>query len=111
MTMREYTSIIRLTVIASVMAENEDDANVRAWGTRYVEGYSDGELHETYCGPPELVRPQVIGLVAYQQTAAGYDLFKARSFKEAAREINPDIEQDCEPLAVVFPPRYPGLPS
>lgn len=93
--MREYTSIIRLTIIASVMAENEDDANVRAWGTNYVEGYSDGELHETYRGPPELVRPQVIGLVAYQANGAGYALFKAR----------------CEPLPVVFPPGYPGLPS
>jgi hypothetical protein len=108
--MREYTSIIRLAIIASVMAENEDDANVKAWGTNYVEGFSDGELHETYRGPPELVRPQVIGLVAYHQNVAGHDLFKARSFKEAAREINPDIEEDCEARPVVFPPGYPGLP-
>jgi hypothetical protein len=94
-----------------LMAENEDDANVKAWGTNYVEGYSDGELHETYRGPPELVRPQIIGLVAYQPNGAGNDLFKARSFKEAAREIYPDIEQDCEARPVVFPPGYPGLPS
>lgn len=33
--MREYTSIISLTIIASVMAESEDDAHVRAWGTGY----------------------------------------------------------------------------
>jgi len=108
--MREYTSIIRLTIIASVMAENENDANVRAWGIGYVEG-SDGEWRETYCGPPKLVPPQVIGLVAYERTRADYDLFKARTFKEAACEIDPDMEQDCVAQAVVFPPGYPGLPS
>jgi hypothetical protein len=110
MTMREYTSVITLTIIASVVAENENDANERAWGTFHVEGH-DGELHETYRGPPELVRPQVIGLVAYQSNSTGYDLFKARSFKEAAREISPDIEEDCVARPVVFPPSYPGLPS
>lgn len=109
--MREYTSIITLTIIASVMAESEDDANLRAWGTSYVENYRDGELHEVYRGPPQLMHPQVIGVVAYQPNGTAHDRFRARSFKEAAREINPDIEQECEARPVVFPPGYRALPS
>lgn len=108
--MREYTSIIKISVIASIVADNDHEANVRAWGETYVENH-DFNLHATYGVPPQLLPPHIIGLVAYQATCTTWDRFKVRSFEEAAREINLKYGEGSEVRPLVFPPNYPGLPS
>lgn len=104
--MREYTSIITIKVIASIMAESEDDAEVSCCGI--LHGDDSREHHGAL---PTLMHPQVIGLTAYRPLGVSHEGFKARSFKEAYRELYPDVEPDCEARPVVFPPRYPGLPE
>lgn len=108
--MREYTAVITIKVIASVMAESENDAEIYCRGTRQIDG-PDGEAVEVYGQLPSLMRPQIIGLAAYSPVLVSATGFKARTFKEAAVEISPELELDCAPQPVVFPPRYPGLPQ
>jgi hypothetical protein len=105
--MREYTKIITIKVIASIMAESEDDAEVSCCGTFH----GDAPSAEYYRSLPTLLDPQVIDLTAYRPVGVSHDRFKARSFKEAYRELYPDVEPGCEARQVIFPPRYPGLPE
>lgn len=107
--MREYTTIVQITVIASVMAESEHDAEVRCRDVHYSDDPSDPP--EYYGRLPDLVQPQVIDLTAYRPVSAGHDGFKARTFIETYRELYPDIEPGCEAQRFVFPPGYPGLPE
>ena len=103
--MREYTTIITIKVIASVMAESEHDAEASCCGIHYSDDPADPP---EYYGPlPDLVRSQVISLTAYRAIGQGHDGFKARTFEEAYRELYPDIEPGCEAKRVVFPPGYP----
>jgi hypothetical protein len=105
--LREYTKIITIKVIASVMADSEDEAEVSCCG---VQSLGDTP-HEVYGPLPELLHPQIIGATAFNPMRVSSDLFKARSFKEAVREIDPDVEEECEGRPVVFPPRYSDLPE
>jgi hypothetical protein len=107
--MREYTKVVTIKVIASVMAESEDDAEVSAFGTWGTGDPND--RREFYASSAQLIQPQVIGRVAYRPVAVSHDSFKARSFKEAVCEVEPDIESGCEAARVVYPPGYPGLPD
>lgn len=70
--------------------------------------YSDdpNDPPEYYGLLPDLIRPQVIGVTAYQPVGQAHDAFKARTFREAYRELNPDIEAGCEAMPVVFPARH-----
>jgi hypothetical protein len=107
--MREYTTIITIKVIASVMAESEHDAEALSRGIHYSHDPADPP--EYYGLLPDLVHPQVINLTAYCAVGKADDGFKARTFKEAYRELYPDIEPGCEAKRVVFPPRHPMLPE
>jgi hypothetical protein len=105
--MREYTKIITIKVIASIMAESEDDAEISCCGIFYRGDPNDPR--EYYGRLPTLLHPQIIDQTAYSPIGVSHDGFKARTFKEAYREVYPDTEPDCEARQVVFPPRYPGL--
>lgn len=107
--MREYTKIITVNVIASVMAESEHDAEVSCCGIHSSDDPADPS--EYYGSLPDLVHPQVIGLTAYRPVGYKHDPFKARTFQEAYRIIYPDMEPGCEAKRVVFPPGFPMLPK
>jgi hypothetical protein len=98
--MREYTKIITIKVIASVMAESEDDAEVSCCGVVYRD--ANGDPSEYYGRLPTLLHPQVIDVTAYNPMDVSHDSFKA-ALKEAYRELYPDVEPDCEARPVVFP--------
>src|SRR5690349_7257277 len=88
--MREYTTIITIKVIASVMAESEHDAEVSCRGVIYSDDPPDPPQY--YGRLPTLVHSQVVDLTSYNPVNVRHDGFKARTFKEAYRELNPDIE-------------------
>jgi hypothetical protein len=100
--MREYTAIVTITVIASVMAESEHDAEDRC------SGYRLGKDARSWYVPP-LMHPHVIGLAAFRPISVAFGGFKARSFTEAYRDVEPDMEPGCEAAQVVFPPGHPAL--
>ncbi len=88
--MREYTAILTIKVIASVMAESEDEAQERAWGNRRINDHRD-DAAEARNGPPPLLHPQVIGLTACTPVSRSSDQFKGRTFNKAACEVHPDL--------------------
>ena len=108
--MREYTEIITIKVIASVIAESKNDARELAFGSEWIDDDPDKPF-EVWNLPPKLLHPQVIDLVAYSPMSTSFDGFKPRTFNEAACEISPDVEPEHQGRPVVFPPKYPGLPE
>lgn len=102
--MREYTAIVTITVVVSVMAESEREAEDRCSGFRLDDGPGRDRWYV-----PTLMHPQVIGLAAFSPTSVSFDGFAARSFKEAYRDCVPYIEPGCEPKQAVFPPGHPAI--
>src|SRR5690242_19678989 len=98
--MREYTKIITIKVIASAMADSEHDAEVLSRGIHFGDDPRDPP--EYYGLLPDLIHPQVIGVTAYRAVGQEHDRFKPRSFKEAYREIYPDVEAGCEAKQLFF---------